>query len=222
MSRRNMCKALFLFFGVEENEMVSLHVLEKLASLATRYAIINPEMRPYVGQLYAPLAGQVRGRYSRGGLAVKVQLSEEAKHCIRRWRAVLCLQELEGTRVRRPISEMVPREALWLIEYDGSLTGLGIRIFELDSQGDETLKIAVGVNTPFGLRGEIWYQNTMEFWAIVAGLALVKREGVSGAWIRLRGDSTSSLSWATEESFKVGSSESTALALFGVSHRKRD
>ena len=169
-------------------------MLEELASLAARYAIVNPEMRLYVGHLYALLAGLDRGRYSRGGSNVRVQLSEEAKHCIRRWRAVLCLQELDGAGVRRPITEMVPREASWLIEYDGSLTGLGIRIFQLDSRGEETLKIVAEVNTPFCLQGESRYQNTMEFLAIVTGLALLKREGVSGAWIRLRGDSTSSLS----------------------------
>ena len=96
MSEKNARKALAVFFGVDLEEPVSIGWIRKASALATRYGVIHPEMKPYVGHLYAHLAGVSGGRCSRGGDQVRVSLSEEAKHCLRRWRAFICLQELGG------------------------------------------------------------------------------------------------------------------------------
>ena len=108
--------------------------------------------------------------------------------------------------------ELAVRRPTWLIEYDASLTGIGVQIFSLDEDLNEDLRFAIGLDLDFGLESQSKYQNTMEFIAIVTGLGILAREGIHNAWIRLRGDSTSSLSWAKKESFKSGPSESAALA----------
>ena len=88
--------------------------METIASLASRYALVCREMKPYVGHLYAVFAGMSRGRFG-GNKSAKVGMSEEAKHCIRRWRAFLCLQELDRDRARRPMLDLVIRMASHLV-----------------------------------------------------------------------------------------------------------
>ena len=109
LSQRNEDRALFRFLSIHEDEPVAIAELETIASLASRYALVCREMKPYVWHLYAAFAGLSRGRFG-GNKSVKVRLSEEAKHGIRRWRAFLCLQELDRFRARRPMLDMMPRQ----------------------------------------------------------------------------------------------------------------
>ena len=83
-----------------------------------------------------------------------------------------------------------------------------LKIFQL--QGSEVLKFAS--NLDFDLQSQAKNQNSMEFLAVVAGMALLSNEGYTGVGVRLRGDSTTSLVWAEEESSQAGPSESAALA----------
>ena len=80
-----------------------------------------------------------------------------------------------------------------MFEFDASLTGIGLRIFEIDNEGEEVLIIVSGFETGFLLGGQAKYQNTMEFLAVVMGIGLLVNEGVTGTGLRLRGDSTTSL-----------------------------
>lgn len=99
MSGRNADRALYRFLQIDENEPVAIAHLETIASLASRYALVCREMKPYVGHLYASFAGMKRGRFG-GNKSVKVNLSEEARHCIRpRHQTVACL--LVPTRAGR-------------------------------------------------------------------------------------------------------------------------
>ena len=109
LSQRNEDRALFRYLSIHEDEPMSIAELETIASLASRYALVCREMKPCVGHLYAAFAGLSRGRFG-GNKSVKVRLSEEAKHGIRRWRAFLCLQELDRFRARRPMLDMMPRQ----------------------------------------------------------------------------------------------------------------
>ena len=211
LSERNADRALWRFLQLDEEGLVAISDLDTIASLASRYALVCREMKPYVGHLYAVFAGMSRGRFG-GNKKTKVVLSEEAKHSIRRWRAFLCLQELDRDRARRPMMDLVIRMASHLIEFDASLTGIGLRIFEVDSEGEEVLIIVSGFETGFQLEGQARYQNTMEFTAVVMGIGFLVKEGITGAGLRLRGDSTTSLVWSTEESFKAGPSENAAAA----------
>ena len=114
------------------------------------------------------------------------------------------------------MSDLVSRPEEYLIEYDASSTGIGLRIFSLDKKGAEKLTFVMGFDTDFDLKGNSKYQNTMEFTAVVMGMTLLASEGISHAGVRLRGDSTTSLVWATEESFKAGPSENAAAAFLVI------
>ena len=72
--------------------------------------------------------------------------------------------------------------------------------------------IVAGLDTPFQLKGDSSFQNTMEFMAVVLGLGLLAKEGIHNARFRLRGDSRTSLAWAKKHRFKPGPSEATASA----------
>ena len=206
LSDKNLSRAIYGFFDVNIDRGVAFNIMETLASLASRYALVCPWMRPYTGHLYATLKGQ-------NDRAV-LHLLPAAKACILRWRAFFCLLILDPKKYRRPIADLETAPSDFLIEYDSSLTGLGVRIFQLGGMGrrEETLVIVAGLDTPFQLKGDSSFQNTMEFMAVVLGLGLLAKEGVHNARFRLRGDSRTSLAWAKKHRFKPGPSEATASA----------
>jgi len=163
-------------------------------------------MQPYTGHLYATLKGQ-------NDRAI-LHLLPAAKACILRWRAFFCLLIIEPMKYRRPIADLETAPAEILIQYDSSLTGLGVLISRIkgEDRSEESLLMVCSLDTPFQLRGDSSYQNTMEFMGVILGLGLLAREGIHNARFRLRGDSKTSLAWAKKHRFKPGPSEATASA----------
>jgi len=101
-----------------------------------------------------------------------------------------------------------------LVEFDGSLTGVGFRVFALDPTG-ETLLAAGGISCHFGLDGDSSFQNAMELTALVAGVSALGGLGLRDLTVRLRGDSVSVLQWVSGGSSRVNSctARSPAMAL---------
>jgi len=209
LSQKNADKALYTFLKVDEDEPIAMADLETMASLASRYALICRYMKPLVGQLYKEFVGR-RGRARK---AERVMVSSKTKMCIRRWRAFLALTICDQPVHGRPMRDFCEKRIQFVIEYDASLVGMGIRIFAVEGDEEsptERLLTVTGYDTPFDLQRQSRYQNTMEFMAATIGICILAREGVRNAGVRMRGDSKSSLSWATNEKFKCGPSEGTA------------
>jgi len=55
---------------------------------------------------------------------------------------------------------------------------------------------------PFILETDSSYQNTAEFIAVVAGVALLVRRGFCNKSLHMKGDNVSSLRWGKDERFK--------------------
>ena len=71
----------------------------------------------------------------------------------------------------RPIHTIVKRAPTFLIEYDASLTGLGLVLSYWDPVSSWTILTVVQVKLPFDLQDDSGFQNTVEFLAVVVGLA---------------------------------------------------
>ena len=212
LSVKNSNNAITRFVTLDENAGVKAKSIESLASLASRYSKVCREMKPYVGILFAELS-RVGHRLHNGRRSWLI-LSESAKVNIRRWRAFLCLQELEPARFRRSMLDFADRVPRFHIKFDASLEGWGILVSEIQPSGSKKLILVSGffVENIFNLNGDSSYQNTMEFTAIVIGLALLAQEGISDHRVQVMGDNISSLSWATCEKFCTGLSESAVTA----------
>ena len=91
-----------------------------------------------------------------------------------------------------------------VVEMDGSLAGLGCRLFSRDPlSGSEYLLGHMRAVLVEDLKGDSSYRNTMELMAVVWGLAGLGQLGFQNCGVRVRGDSETVLRWtcATRGSF---------------------
>jgi ribonuclease HI len=88
-----------------------------------------------------------------------------------------------------------------LIEFDGSLTGIGVRLFDIQRNKEGILIGEFGYLTGINLEGDSSYQNAMELMALTAGVAIMVALGWREVGIAIRGDSQSVLHWAQKLTF---------------------
>ncbi len=192
ISRRNLMKTLYGFFMVEEDEPIQVCEIERLASWASRYTQILRVLEPFTRALYDECVGM------HNRLACKRLRSIGAKVAIWMWRGVLCLLHLNEETFARTFDSFRPRTADVLLEYDASLTGLGLRLVDLRTGKHIG---SGGVRFPFAFGSNSRWQNTAEFIAVVVGCACLARAGYRGVGIKLMGDNMSSLQWGGRDHF---------------------
>lgn len=208
----NRLRALYVFWTVNLESSLEIVEVERLCSLAERYSKVYRELGILMGSLYRMLSGHNRSQRRR------LHLSEESKAVILLWRAYLIISESsrsQGMGFGRPIPSFRVAEASWVVEFDGSLTGIGFRVFEI-VEGVETLRGFGGERVEFDLRQQSQYQNSMEMAAMVIGLLAGAYLGASGREVRLRGDSVTVLEWATHDTFKSKRSLGAAMLLVAL------
>ena len=195
LSTKNCLKCVYAFFSVNLKLPVKISTVQSLASLSSRYAKVCRLMRPFCGTLY----NEMKGMRSR---VVSKQLGVEAVRCVELWRVFLVMMELGSNfGYRRSLESFLRREVKFVVEYDASLTGLGIILYKL-VDGDEVIWKVVSVVLPYRLEQDSSFQNTVEFIAVVLAMACLASLGISNASVRLRGDNVSSLRWSVKERFK--------------------
>ena len=195
LSTKNCLKCVYVFFSVNIKLPVKITTIQTLASLSSRYAKVCRLMRPFCNSLY----NEMKGMRSR---LVSKQLGDEAVRCVELWRVFLVMMELGSSfGYRRALESFRWREAEFAVEYDSSLSGLGVIIFMLENNEEVVWKV-VSVNFPYLHEQDSSYQNTVEFIAVVLAMACLASLGVSNASVRLRGDNVSSLGWSVRERFK--------------------
>jgi hypothetical protein len=121
----------------------------------------------------------------------------------------------KGVRRGRAMESFRERKADWVVEFDGSLKGVGYRVFVL-KEGKERLVVSGGCNVPFNLNRRSEYQNAMELTASVVGLMAMVRQGVRGVGVRMRGDSTTVLSWSKGHTFRSDRSLGATMVLVAI------
>ena len=188
ISRRNFMKTLFGIFSVNEDR-VQVRELEKVASWASRYSVILRVMDPFSKALYAELTGMVNR------FAYKPLRSVGARVSLWMWRVMLCLLHLDEETFGRSFGSFRAQEADILVEFDASLSGVGLIFTDLRNNQP----IGCGsAQFPFHLNESRW-QNSAEFMAVVVAIICLAQMGISGVGIKLKGDSISALRWGAEE-----------------------
>ena len=208
LARHNFLKTLHGFMTVDEYAPVGIREVQKLASWASRYSAICRTLKPFTADLFAAVSGYTNS-------STKKVLSLAAQRAIRLWRAALVSLELNKEAFSRPITSLGHRAAEFQIEYDASLTGLGMVISDLRGELPVVMK-AVKITLPFDLEDDPGYQNTVEFMAVVVGLGCLAVLGISNAGIHIIGDNVSSLSWCVSQRFLVGRSRGTAMSYMAI------
>eukprot|EP01034_Spumella_vulgaris_P032726 gene32726-40393_t len=192
ISERNMQKAIYVFFVNNIDETFSLTEVQRISSLASRYSELCPHMRPNVASLY-----KFENSFSsRKG--ARRHLCPEQKRDVEMWRAFLCLAKFDSTFYARPMSAFLRAPPTYIINYDASLTGLGVRISKRKPRSDQYHLIAyTSMSLPFTCVGtDSSYQNMCEYVAVLLGLLVLHQLHVPKSFTYiLIGDSMSSLSW---------------------------
>jgi hypothetical protein len=196
-SKRNLLKAINAFFNTDINGSVSLIEVERMASYASRYAVLSRPMKPYTAALHADAALFKGNHHARPR-----HLSLAAKCDIVMWRAYLCLLQLDPTNFARPLESFRDRPTTVLIEYDASLTALGVGVSIWNpTEHRFQLRAYTSLILPYKTNNDSSYQNTKEYSAVLLGLALIKQERltVGGFAYNVCGDNTTSLAWVEKE-----------------------
>jgi hypothetical protein len=210
IGNRKFLKTLYGFFSVQEVELVPVSVIHKLASWASRYSTICRILRPYTTNLYAELQGI-------NNLGIRKKLRARAIYTIRLWRVILCMMELQSARFCRDIWSFSVKESSYAIEYDASLTGLGIILYRRQEEQDSfALWKACSIPTQYAVGQDASYQNAMEFIAIVMAVSFLIQLGARNAVVSVRGDNKSSLAWVLTERFKGSRSQRAAVVYIAM------
>jgi len=196
VARHNMLKTLYGFFVIDTTARARLKDLQTLASWSARYSMICRYMRPHTSTLFDAL------KVYKGRTNIALPLSVEVIVCIQLWRACLSLLDLQEARFARDLLSFNPGQPKLCIEFDASLTGIGIIVNIISPEGTEHPWKALAWPLPYALHGDASFQNSVEFIAIVVGFAGIARAGVRKTDIAIRGDNQSSLAWALQESFR--------------------
>ena len=211
VARHNYLKALYGFLELNvHTPTVQVRDLQRVASWASRYSAVCRTLKPFTQDLFAC----IRGRNPHAW----VNWSDPARRAVEIWRAVLLALQVYPDDLARPLHTVGSRSARYLIEYDASLTGIGVVISTIGSGLDTKQLFCVSAVSlkDFGLEQESGNQNTCEFIAVVTGLAILAARGVSGAGVKLIGDNTSSLSWCCRERFHSSIGKATSMVFMTI------
>lgn len=187
ISRENVLKAIFGFFHTSLTDPVPLKQLQKIASWTSRYSF-----------LYAPMGTFTVALHKVAANAEKCQrpqtLSKEGVEEVLVWRTWLCLIATREDNFARTLDSFQPRPSTIRIEYDASLTGIGLVIYRRHEKGWKEMCHG-GTTLPFDVGMDSSYQNTCEYCAVLLGLFWLFFEGHCHVGIDIQGDSCSSLQW---------------------------
>jgi hypothetical protein len=198
LAQKNFRKTLYEFFNVNIEESVSLKTMERLAAFASRYCLVARQMRPFVHHLHA-----FKNTFSRERKKCeRRRLSPEAKLDIFMWRTFLVMMGLRKREYCRKIDSFSPQRTTGVLKYDSCLTGLGLRLFQIRSNGALQLRRIASIITPYELKGQSKYQNTMEFSSVAVGFLIMAEMGWRDIPLKIMGDSKTSETWCKNERFK--------------------
>ena len=214
LTRRNFLRTLYAFFAVDlATGRVTVRAMERLASLASRYGAICQVMRPFARSLYHAIKGKARN--------VTITMGPATRRTVRLWRAMLCSAALEEDSFARPLESFRMHRARFTLQFDASLSGIGIKVLQRDLTGGPERTVGGGAVSieEYGFGGESKFQNTAEFiGGLVALVATVKwcvRNGAPLESVVFRGDSVTALTWTATQRYR-GEAVGSAAVLFAL------
>ena len=171
VTEENRIKTLYLFWTTELEGTVAVETMEALASVAQRYSVLYRVVCHARGK---GEAGERGRRFFPEGLHGDVGGVEEEK-------------KLRG----RDLDSFRRRKASWMVEFNGALNGVGVRLFRIVQDGLVgevvfTNGLGLTIDFKFGFKGDSSYQNAMELLAFTVEL------GQLSNWVGGAGGETNS------------------------------
>ena len=188
ISERNILRTLYGFLNINIAEPIKVKTLQKLASWVSRYSSICAYMKPFVSVLYAEYAGK--------GDHVSLRLSKRACRVISCFLVLLGLTAINSVRFARPIESYQLAEQDITIEFDASLTGVGLLYYKRSGTTEILLGGGAVDISMLNFKSNPAYQKTAEFMAAILGIRGLRQWVISTRSISLRGDSITALKWA--------------------------
>ena len=210
IASHNFKKLLFGLFSLDETSPVSYLTVERLCSWFQRYGEICVHLKPFLPVMYDSLANWRNKHAAR-------LLSEDAIVCVNMWRMYTVLLKADETSYARPLTSFLPQAIQYVIEYDASLSGLGIVISGGTDPITATIFMVAQISIlPFELGDDAGYQNTVEFLAITIAVAILASQGITNCGIPLWGDNVASLAWSDQMRFRNRRSNRAARAFVAL------
>ena len=207
LTERNMSKALVGFFSYGKNGEATVVQMQRLASWGSRYSDICVFMRPFVAALYRSYVGK-----RTSGL---FRLSCEAMRAVRVFRMFLVLTAIEPQEFARPLSSFRPGSATHVLEYDASLSGIGV-VWYAYAHGREIPIGFLSVDiTALGFGVNAAFQNSAEFIALVIAVFGLRWFNLKSLDVTVRGDSKTALKWSEKGRCK-GTTANNASVVFSL------
>jgi hypothetical protein len=203
LTRKNLLKTTYAFFSVDTTRRVPLAAVQRMASLASRYSEIFQELKPFSRALYFCTRGYSQPR-------ALIPLTDEARLSIELWRTMLCLAAVHPLVFSRPFHTFVPQQATFVAQFDASLQGIGVLIFQRDPATGSELLVGGSAVPLQGLvvldEQDSSRQNVAEYMAVIVCLiAILRLRGTeTKTGIILRGDSVTALTWAEKGVVRSG------------------
>ncbi|MEI8301616.1 MAG: hypothetical protein WCG10_08435, partial [Chlamydiota bacterium] len=195
IARKNMLKTFYGLVTLDETSPVTLEELQKVASWAARYSLVCRQLRPFTRALYSCIRHYTNKH-------VKIKLSEEAVSTIQLWRIFFIFLKVNPITYKRDLNSFVHFEPSYVVEYDASLTGVGIILFELNRNKEEREWKVIQLDFDYDLKSQSKYQNTVEFIGVLLGMVALSLLGIRNTSVVIRGDNKSSLKWGMTENYK--------------------
>ena len=148
-------------------------------------------------------------------------LTPGSKSAIELWCVLLLISEydkIEGKLPGRAIQSFVFRQDKYLVEFDGSIYGVGWRIFDqiVDRNRPSTASGYAILATSFFPEVTSTYQNTVELSALVLALLQGAIRGWRDCSIVIRGDSMTVLYWASTSHFRSTIAVAASICLLAI------
>ena len=210
VAQHNYLKTFNGFLQLDTERGVRVRDIQRVASWASRYSAICRSLKPFTQDLF----DMIRGKTTHAA----IKWTERAARAVKVWRATLLALQMDPLHFERPLHTLGARCPTFLLEYDASLTGIGLVISAITSDLPRRLICGAQISIrSFGFEGIPGRQNTCEFIAVIAGLACLGSLGVRGAGVKIIGDNVSSLQWCGNLSFHSQASKTAAIMFMAVS-----
>ena len=204
-AEKNRHKTLYAFMQINLEVGASVRTRQRITSYAQRASRVFVELR-CISKMLDQLLVNMESIVNKDA---PQPISETGRVAISIWKVVLLITHYDherGAAAGRLLSLFSSNSFGGVVEFDGSLTGIGWRVFD-----------AAGICVASGWRRvdqsffppdfltdhESSYQNSMEMVAAVIGLLHAAIMGFKGCTIRMRGDSATVLNWLSRGKFRT-------------------
>ena len=212
LSETNMLKSLYAFMVIPAaTRPVSLQMLERAASLASRCATLHRAMKPFTVAMYKAIPT------FKGNREAIHTLSNDAYVDIAMWKAFLPLIAVDPDKYARPLESFRPAvDPTVDVGSDGSLGGVGLGLTEIPS--GKVLAHAGVYPLPCLRTSDSSFQNTFELMAVILALLIAIAIGLHNFSYTATGDSKVTLSWLRKDrvSSLMGRRAAIAFALLSA------